>query len=940
MQFMLQVLVLSLVFITHTNAVENFSTGGFGSQSGEAGYSGGFARRTSVPEPEGSVSAGATNSGANISIWGTRKMAENAVGCVPIPIDPQFADLAGTLCVGMADSCECLARLAKTNVLFKTEAHGREGDIRRLGYQFFLEEWLRVYSSRVSTAKGDLPAQCQLKSMRSLINKKLADSSCQGDKEALRKAIDTTFGAASLELSELIKHHDSPDRFYDLESGEKDFIDCMEPPQKVGIALLLNRQEDHALFSAAGDSNESVLSGMIDRLTGMKNSILGIEGEPKRDLNNRRNMVSHPAGDSPFLVLNETFPGLDVLIKSQAEKSEEDMARTIDRLIAFLSKVKQTNPSDLFTPGERANQTIESVAEDARSMSAYIADGLSEVLSTPEGRTNMSGVCEALQSDMRDMICKPEDFSRSPGFNRESFAKAALRGELGTNPVPEDISKCYDTNFAANFDRPYYCRAYDLAQCRSGGKLVNTDDDASLVENFMQVRNRQLNGSSANSQGIAQIIRENERQSALRSRETKVVGALCKNFNSYVRSRCPNLTGPAYRSCATGVTADKGYQTFLASSNIRNDVVITLANKQWGYGAMGLNGRSSSSLTSSSVASLPVSDYASRKISPTAVDFRTSSMETTATLSAPTTTAPMAIQPRIETHQPVAVAAAVAAPQEVVRAPITSDADVAKLEKLNGQIEAARSQLSDLENRFQGETTRQMRAEMEEMREKMRLAEEEREEIQSRLAETQHHRNRRDTPESSEGSSAKREPASNGPGPRATIAAAGTPAAAVAAMAPSTALAPVNAQNLSNGADSTYRNEAGAITSLIREIRNSDPRNSARQAVLTALGSDYKLEDIGQVIIRLGQSATEESILAQLAQNQNNLKFDSSQRAMVEVWDENTQTARIVYVQKTGTTLALIPIKSDVLKPQVERVARLIKLKAILRGSTDYQARR
>lgn len=117
------------------------------------------------------------------------------------------------------------------------------------------------------------------------------------------------------------------------------------------------------------------------------------------------------------------------------------------------------------------------------------------------------------------------------------------------------------------------------------------------------------------------------------------------------------------------------------------------------------------------------------------------------------------------------------------------------------------------------------------------------------------------------------------------------------------------------------------------EVQNSSNRSLVRSTLLSLGGTNIKLEDIGQIVIPNGQAYTEATILERIAAIQNNLKFDDQLRAMVEIWDENTKTARLVYVQKQGESISLLPLPQEELRPQIDRAHLLMNLKSLLKLS-------
>ena len=120
--------------------------------------------------------------------------------------------------------------------------------------------------------------------------------------------------------------------------------------------------------------------------------------------------------------------------------------------------------------------------------------------------------------------------------------------------------------------------------------------------------------------------------------------------------------------------------------------------------------------------------------------------------------------------------------------------------------------------------------------------------------------------------------------------------------------------------DSTFGSTAATRGAVIRDsqglpsVQSADPNN---RIALRVGDQSYAVKDVETVVVPAGTPANDQTIRALILQAKDRILLDAEQRAMVEIWDDNSKSSRVVYVRINGLQVEFLELNAETAMPQV-----------------------
>jgi hypothetical protein len=496
----------------------------------------------------------------------------------------------------LSNYCACLGRLSAGSRDFKNTSEVQARNLRRVGYQFMLQQWANQYASQImsysalsntsskleqSTAPS-LPRSCDPATVYQNMQRDITDSTCgaasdQVSRSDFNRAIQAILGEELKEgtnFARLLEVNRNATRIYrypasnpPVPSSQDHFVDCMPSEDKRAFSLLPITMDS----AVAVNPLVRFDGGSFGRGLSQVNLI--------RDLNAWK--ISRRAGGSmsdqlvfgsQVMSAMEIFPGMMTLLELQ---SGSEFEATIDKLIGFIQHLSSEKYHGLAVrPVDQAKlqAALAEMSTQAQIVKSHVTEQLLAA-NASEKRTSgkIEEVCTELQTQLKDIACTKPDFIASPGFMQQAFRDAHLRGTRsfpGESPVPDyelcDVKSTPESHLGS-------CMTYHAAQCTAGVEGKDRWDDIMKAKDY--------SGGIMSPEFSTDIKEDVSSAYSTRRNESQMVHLMCADFNQYLRDEaCVGKQGEAYRNCIVNENP-KGakYLAWLAANNLNSGIGKVLA---------------------------------------------------------------------------------------------------------------------------------------------------------------------------------------------------------------------------------------------------------------------------------------------------------------------------------------------------------------------------
>lgn len=854
-----------------------------------------------------------------------------ACGLNGIPLSPEISELAGFTCTNSstnsAEYCTCLARYFGTSPVLEGFVPRATQRLAQLGYQLQLEEWVDAFGgdmlgfaslkqrSRGSEVLGDLPTACRPSEIFQHLRDRVNQPSCVGNKEAFRDAVssvlqvpdfDVLTSATPEMLNNLVVLTEERDRFYRQPNAEargddiRDFRDCMEPSEKRAYALL-----PIPIAVEGARTPQEMAERAAKRLSRLQNI-----SEELSELAGNPNVLQtmHQQGTLQNLrPLFAVFPGMEELLDHESRLPNADVHNLLQKLRGFVDDLDHesyrtlTNPATARTAMDRMKGQVLKVKED-------VSRKLLQVNQTFNLTDQLAIRCESMKNELVNLACSPPRFVSNTDFMQVALRDAQRRRTTRTQGLaitdcrpgggpprrgssPErTLERCLVTRRAQCVSEAQHGAPESVAQHSHTGTEPIVDSTHALFHNEV--------GDYIETYGDLEEIRRSEEG---------VVHLMCGDYNNYLREvACAN--SPNFGRCA----ASQNMETFWASTYSNAGFSANLRTTADAFADTAVRAEVLS--TGPSGNNTVTEDFLAGLAGTTTGSEGTTPVVNTSNLGesirgaisavnrqlAPTATTTFTNGP-IEIDAPTTTVTAASDVREIQRAIVNQDAEIAAVD----------AQLAGLGSNPEADATRReleaLRAEMQAVRDELqaaRTAAESRangsEGGASRVADGEEEGERRVVNAPARGG-ITRGPASEG----FNIGGAGNRAASDAVGSNEFRQASV---------DSTFGGTAATRGAVIRDaqalpaVQSTDPNN---RIALRVGDASYAVKDVETVVVPEGTPANDQTIRALILEAKDRIVLDAEKRAMVEIWDDNSKSSRVVYVRINGLQVEFLELNEE-----------------------------
>lgn len=872
-----------------------------------------------VSNPSGAIEAGDA-----VPVQVTR-----SASCI-ISVDtlpPAIANLIQATCpremMTQQSYCSCVERYSAATSGLGGLVVQHENAMKRIGYQFLLEEWADRFggvilthaslAGRASGAQSTMPQSCNAERIFETLRAKFDSPSClDGDKEAFSGALRQIFrlrdGDKSRDVFTQIRQRNTNgliagietlDRFYfppatagsNAQPEVRNFVDCMGAADKRAYAMLpVNIPTGRFSGSVNAEEAARARGEDLDKILQTLASIKGKVNDSTSELF-LKDELEQPSLRNLFKI----FPGMETLLRQSNNRTMVgDLAKSLE---GFVTDLRTNRIYEGLSDARRSSAIMSHMSSKVGEVQALLTRKLTEYNNTDNQLVGDIGErCDSLTEDLLSIACRPPGFLASSTFMTAAFTDAEFRGTNSRASSVGSISSC-----STRATNPMSCLAFHNVQCRA---LRNTDAlKEGIPANFSTLPNYDL----SNSNDLSVIAAEANASQRILAAEEGIAHMMCAGFNDYVsREGCNdrNRGNRSYWACAADPRLLNNYLANGGDERVNN----LTAN------SLGVRGLTTAALRGEPM----VSD---------GMDNMFAAQETTSP-------GPVSVDP-VSNGMRGAIASAVnqfsgtnivssGAPLDIDAPTSTTTAASAEVRDIQRSINAQDTQIAAVDAQIAGlgtspeaDATRReleaLRAEMKAVRDELlasRTAAEARTngtDVAARANEEGDEAGDRKVASGSGRGGISRGPASEG----FNIGSAGGRSASDAVGSSEFRQASV---------DSTFGSTAATRGAVIRDsqglpsVQSADPNN---RIALRVGDQSYAVKDVETVVVPAGTPANDQTIRALILQAKDRILLDAEQRAMVEIWDDNSKSSRVVYVRINGLQVEFLELNAETAMPQV-----------------------
>lgn len=903
-----------------------------------------FDTTTAALPDEMGARAGATNAveanGAGKStgsgVGSRNQVSERSSNCLfeTENLSPAISNIVRIACpqslsMSQVEYCSCV-RTFTTNNIPEVHLISARDSMKRIGYQYLLEKWADSFGGQllaVASLQGKavasearMPDSCNAGQILTELQAKLESSSCGSsidDKAGFRSALGAVFrlngvnqnifasirerGTQVGSSSALLASIERSDRFYPEpntnQPGIRTFVDCMPAANKRAYALL-PVEFPQGSFARR---DETVAEGVTRRSKALDDAlrILNIVKE---------NGVAGDDMYSPEIrSIMMIFPGADLMLKSGDMTKIKWMA---DKLHGFVKRLKEEPAYRRIGEARASKEAMRIMRDDVDSVQRALTAELAAMnggVGDGALTNQVAYACTTMKEDLMNIACSPSNFIASSTFMVAAFADASNKGNrvYGQGRSPARYANCVEGDNAEGRDA-YACLAYSRAQCDKISERINSAQ--AVPGNLQTLGNMNLEDADSLKEIRAEAVFDRN----LLADEEGVVHLMCEGFNNQLRTKtCVDDyrssfsdRSEAYRRCAS---QDGRFEAYLNSPEGRRDPRAQAVAD----GTFASPGLAPSPSRRESFDDFGDGVLAAETAAPVVNTLGTSNLTG-------------AIRSAASQFGSNTIVGGVTAPLDIDAPTSTTTAASAEVRDIqrsinaqDTQIEAVDAQIAGLGSSPEADATRReleaLRAEMKAVRDELlasRSAAEARvngTEVAARGDEEGEEAGDRRVVSGSGRGGISRGPASES----FNISSGGGRSASDAVGSNEFRQASV---------DSTFGSTAATRGAVIRDsqglpsVQSADPNN---RIALRVGDQSYAVKDVETVVVPAGTPANDQTIRALILQAKDRILLDAEQRAMVEIWDDNSKSSRVVYVRINGLQVEFLELNAETAMPQV-----------------------
>jgi|GEM_PF-5897225 len=863
--------------------------------------------------------------------------ASDSCGLAGSPLSPELTELAALTCTNSASDsaayCSCLERYFSSLPELRSRVPRAAQALAQVGYQLQLEEWIDVFGgdtlafasfkqrSRGSEVLGDMPPACQPMEIFTHLRNSLSASTCQGDKDAFRRALNNVLQVPDADilntatpamLSNLVKLTEERDRFHRRPNAgpnhdePRDFRDCMEPSEKRAYALLpIPIPVDGARKPAEMAARAAQ---RLDRLKKISTELSELESNP-----NVIHTMSYQGTLQNLRPLFAVFPGMEELLDKDSKLSNADAHNMLKELKAFVDDLDHSAYQSLTDP-QTARVAMERMKSKVLKVKESVSRKLIQVNSTHSLVDQLAIRCESLKNELVSLACSPPRFVSNTDFMQLALRDAQRRrtartqglaitdcrpgsGSPRRGSIPErTLERCLVTRRAQCVSEAQHGAPESVAQHSHTGTEPIVDSTHALFHNEV--------GDYIESYGDLEEIRRSEEG---------VVHLMCGDYNKYLHDvACKDSENFGF--CAASQTMEGFWASPYATSG------FSIAQRDTTFADTPIraevlsyrSGGSGGSVTEDFLAGLAGTPTGAEGAAPVVntnnfgegLRGAISAVNRQLVQTAPTNFTSGPIEIDAPTSTTVTAGSDV---REIQRAIVSQDAEIAAVD----------AQIAGLGSSPEADATRR---ELEALRAEMKAV---RDELLATRTAAENRTN------GSEGS-ARRDSEVEEDGERRVV---GAPARGGITRGPASegfniggsanraASDAVGSNEFRQASvDSTFGSTAATRGAVIRDaqglpaVQSNDPNN---RIALRVGDASYAVKDVETVVVPAGTPANDQTISALILEAKDRIVLDAEKRAMVEIWDDNSKSSRVVYVRINGLQVEFLELNEETVMPQV-----------------------